>query len=296
MSISPIIKWPGGKARLLPLLRQGMPTNLHGFTQYVEPFLGGGALFLEMLGEGNFAEYLVSDSNPRLMNLYDAVRDTPAELMMLLDVWEREYLANSWAERSKVYYRCRERFNKIPAVGVESAALFIYLNKTCFNGLYRENKSGGFNAPFGKYENPRFYDRSNIMELSRKLGRRSGGKPTALLRCGDFLALEDSIADDAFVYLDPPYHPIGGVGYTTYKLDDFNQESQVALRDLCVRLDRRGVKWLLSNSDPHNIDADQNFLDDLYASYNIRRVVAPRSIGAAGGTRKKISELLISNY
>lgn len=294
--LSPIVKWPGGKGKLLPVLESSMPNSMNHFGQYVEPFLGGGAVFMKMLSDGKFSRYLVNDSNPRLINLYRVIRDHPDEFMMLLDVWEKDYLANSPDERSKVYYQQRSRFNSIPATGTESAALFVYLNKTCFNGLYRENSKGGFNSPIGKYENPKFYEQKNVLELSRKMGRKSAGTPNVELESGDFLLLENRIQDDAFVYLDPPYHPINGAGYTTYKLTDFNQNSQLELKKMCDRLDQRGVKWLLSNSDPHNTDPDENFLDDLYGSYNIKRIPANRSIGAAGVTRKKINELLITNY
>ena len=291
-TLRPLVKWPGGKARLVPLLRSHFPADIASRTQYVEPFLGGGALFLSLLGEQAFSRYLVSDINDRLMALYATVRDEPAGVVSTLEFWQAVYAGQTSERRAEDYRLRRERFNARTSGPVEQAALFLYLNRTCFNGLYRENHSGGFNAPFGRPEKPRLLDRENLQAVGSAL--RSDG---VTLRTASFLDLEDSVEDGAFLFSDSPYVPLRSeVGYTTYKLDAFGSEDQVALRDFLVRLGDRGVKWLMSNSDPHNTDPEDDTLDELYAGFNIRRIEAGRSIGAAAGTRGKVSEILVSNY
>lgn len=282
--LRPLVKWPGGKGRLVPKLRPLMPENLSGFTQYVEPFLGGGAIFLSLLSEEAFPSWLVSDSNPRLMGLYRTVRDMPDSLLDKLEAWELQYANQDWDERRETYLARREEFNTLPP-GPESAALLLYLNRTCFNGLYRENSKGGFNSPMGKYENPRIADAENVLAMSRALAK-------VTLESLDFQALETQIHDDAFVMLDPPYHPQrADHGYTTYRKGEFDASSQERLRDFLVRLDGRGVKWMLSNSD-----SGDGFIEGLYAGYDIQHITAPRSIGAASATRKMVGELVIRNY
>lgn len=291
-ALRPLVKWPGGKARLVPLLRSHFPADIAGRTQYVEPFLGGGALFVSLLGEGAFPRYLVGDINDRLIGLYQAVRDEPAAVEGILETWQAIYDTQEAGGRAADYQERRMLFNARTSTPAMAAALFLYLNRTCFNGLYRENRSGGFNAPFGRPEKPRLLDRDNL----EAVGAALRGNGVTLKACS-FLDLESLIDDGAFLYSDSPYVPqVKEVGYTTYKLDAFGPDDQVALRDFLVRLGDRGVKWLMSNADPHNTDSEDDTLDELYAGFNIRRIEAGRSIGAASGTRKKVSEILVSNY
>ena len=290
MKVSPFIKWPGGKNRLLSVILDNLPEDIKDRKQYVEPFLGAGAVFLYFLENYDFEEYVVNDINHRLINIYETIKNEPQRLMNELDKLDSVYQNNNWDKRKEEYYKLREEFNSGKDM-FRNAVLFIYLNKTCFNGLYRENKSGGFNSPIGKYENPSFYNKDNILDISRLLNTKK-----VVFKSGNFIDVEKYIKDGSFIYLDPPYHPINGVGYTTYKLDEFNQDSQVALKDFCDRLNERDIKWMLSNSDPHNTDSQEDFLDDLYQNYNIKRVDVGRSIGASKDTRKKIKELLIKNY
>lgn len=287
----PFLKWPGGKYRLLKDLRENFPESLSDRKQYVEPFLGGGAVFLDVLENQDFKEYLVGDINPRLITTYNTIASNPYKLMTLLEEWNKEYSAQSDDERKNKYYERREVFNSYPKNKVLTSALFLYLNKTCFNGLYRENSKGGFNAPFGGYKKPQFYNREDFLKFSKFRDNKN-----ISIREGGFLQLENSISNSAFVYLDPPYVPINNAGYTTYKIDAFNKDTQIELRDFCDRLDRRGVLWLLSNSDPKNTDPDDDFLEKLYQRYNIKRISAQRSISAKSGSRIKVNELLISNY
>lgn len=270
---APFLKWAGGKARLLPVLtavyRKVAPTG-----RYFEPFLGGGALFFGLVAEGLLLprRAVLSDFNPHLIDAYTAVRDQPDALLDLLEEHQSRH-------DSEHYARVR---SSVPRDRLGRAARMIYLNRTCFNGLYRENAKGGFNVPMGRYRNPRIADRSRIEASSRTLQE-------VALSCRGFLEAGLDVVAGDFVYLDPPYFPLSRTSsFTRYVGDDFGADQQVALRDLCRDLAARGATVLVSNSDCA-------FIRDLYGDWPMLSVSMPRSINAQTSGRGDVAELLICN-
>ncbi|MBM3259097.1 MAG: DNA adenine methylase [Candidatus Sericytochromatia bacterium] len=273
VAASPFLKWAGGKARLLPeLVRIYRATAPHG--RYHEPFLGGGALFFGLVSEGLLVpgRAVLSDCNPHLIEAYRAVQDRPEALIGLLE----EHQACHGTEH---YALTRAT---VPDEAMARAARLIYLNRTCFNGLYRENSGGGFNVPMGRYSNPRIADRARIEAASRALA-------AVTLSCRHFADVEANVGAGDFVYFDPPYHPLSRTSsFTRYVGLDFGEEQQVALRDLFALLDRRGATVLLSNSDCP-------FIRDLYRDWPMRTVGMPRAINARSSGRGDVAELLVCN-
>jgi DNA adenine methylase len=269
---SPILKWVGGKSRilaqLLPLLPQGVELMRH-----VEPFVGGGALFFARRPE----RALLADSNPRLCATYEAVRDEVENVITQLRVL-------SQAHAPEHYYAVRHKYNHATRLSSsERAAMFIYLNKTCFNGLHRVNRRGEFNVPAGRYQNPRILDEVLLRTVSRELAR-------AELRCESFEALLARAKPGDFIYFDPPYEPVSRTAnFTAYGQDGFDREDQTRLRDVYSALDRRRCKLMLSNSDVP-------FIRDLYAKFRIDTVAAPRAINCDSTRRGLVSEVVVRNY
>ena len=190
------------------------------------------------------------------------------------------------------YYTARERFNSLhlnDETAIEKAALFIFLNKTCFNGLYRVNKKGQFNVPMGSYKNPTICDEDNLRNISSVL-------QNVTIVCGDYTLSKDFIDSDTFVYIDPPYRPISETsGFTSYNSDCFDDNEQRRLAQFIDEIDKKGAKIVLSNSDPKNVNPEDDFFDELYKDYKIHRVSASRMINSKGEKRGKINELMISN-
>lgn len=265
----PFIKWAGGKTKLLPELAKRLPTS---FNAYFEPFLGGGALFFNLQPEQAF----LSDQNYELILTYQTVRDSVQTLIKNLKQHKNE---------SDYFYDVRgmDRHESFVRLNdINRASRFIYLNKTCFNGLYRVNSKGEFNTPFGKYTNPAICDVGTLTGCSNTL------ENTTLLS-RHYLTIENDVIAGDFVYFDPPYQPTDAGNFTSYTCDGFEGHDQVSLRDLCVRLSKKGVKFMLSNSDCP-------FITDLYQGFNIERVQAGRSINSNGQGRGRVSELIIRNY
>jgi len=292
----PILKWAGGKRQLLPVLAEHFPPQLRagGVRKYVEPFIGGAAVYLHVMQRYRPAAARICDNNPDIINLYLAVRDRLDALLETLSGLEAAYLKASGPGREKRYYANREAFNAArledAGLAVQRAAYFAFLNKTCFNGLTRYNKKGLFNVPFGKYANPTICDADNLRAFSRVL---SG---TEIRRC-DFEAATRDVRAGDFLYYDPPYRPISRTSsFTAYTAEDFNDAEQVRLAATYRRLHGRGALQLLSNSDPRNGDPDDAFFDDLYAGFAIARVSAARLINSVAGKRGPVTELLIRNY
>lgn len=226
--------------------------------------------------------------------MYTTVRDNPEALINCLDRIEQEFLSLDVDARKEYYGKKRDRFNKLacmPDTGcfIKKAALMVFLNRTCFNGLWRVNKNGRFNVPIGSCKNPVICDRENIRRVSAALGN-------VYITSMSYEKTEQFIGKDTFVYLDPPYRPITSTSFTSYHTEAFGDECQVRLREFAGRMAEKGAMVLISNSDPKNTDAEDDFFDTLYRGWNIRRVWAPRLIGSKTESRNKVTELLISNF
>lgn len=294
MPLKPFIKWAGGKGQLLEQIRSKYPSDLGGkITKYAEPFVGGGAVLFDILSRNDMKEVCISDVNRELIHTYISIRDNLDEMICFLQALACEYLNANEEERKKLYYTSRERFNALKAKGskaVELAALFIFLNRTCFNGLYRVNSRGAFNVPQGSYKNPTICDTQNLQAVSEKL-------QGVIIGCADYKQSKQFIDEHTLVYFDPPYRPLTATSsFTSYAEHNFGDKEQTELASFIDELSERGAFIIASNSDPKSIDTEDDFFDRLYARHNITRVSASRNINSVGTSRGKISELLITNY
>jgi DNA adenine methylase len=291
----PFIKWAGGKTQILNEIRNALPNDMRSIAKYAEPFVGGGAVLFDMLDRYSFSEVYISDVNRELVNTYAVIRDNVNELIDELSKMSDEYLPKIMSERKKFYYQKRERYNLLidsfdEKNKIEMAALFIFLNHTCFNGLYRVNSDGHYNVPSGVYESPTICDSKLLLRDSIQL-------KNVKIVCGDYHQSSDFIDEQTFVYFDPPYRPITKTSeFTSYTSVQFDDSDQRALADYVHELSSRGAKILVSNSDPKNTDYNDNFFENLYSTEKIVRIGAKRAINSKGNGRGKISELLISNY
>lgn len=292
----PFIKWAGGKGQLLPTFQKFYPQSLINgkIRRYVEPFVGGGAVLFDVLQNLPVKEAVIIDINIDLINTYKAVRDRVDSLIVLLEDIEHKYLAQDVEARKETYYGIRKAFNSRKVcdsqVDVEKASQFIFLNKTCFNGLYRVNKTGGFNVPFGDYKNPTICDTENLVSASTLLKKVE-------IVCGDFRETLGYVDSNSFVYFDPPYRPLNTTSsFTSYSRQDFADDDQIALADFYRQLHNTGALLMLSNSDPRNVDPLDDFFDELYKGFNIHRVQAKRAINSKGNSRGPLSEILVTNY
>lgn len=291
MSARPFIKWVGGKTQLLPEIRQRYPENI---TRYCEPFVGGGAVLFDVLQTFHPNEVLINDINPELINLYENIRDNCESLIQLLEHFQTEYLETPEADRQNLYLGKRATYNHFiaernPEYNLEKAALFIYLNKTCFNGLYRVNRNGLFNVPFNRAKNPLICDSENIRECSQLL-------QNVQMHVGDYSYCRDFIDANTFVYLDPPYRPLTeSSSFTSYNENGFTDVQQIELGNFITEMAHRGALIVASNSDPHNANEQDEFFDNLYADFYIERVQAARMVNSNARRRGPINELLISN-
>lgn len=288
------VKWAGGKTQLLDVLKSNLPNGIGTtITKYAEPFVGGGAFLFSLLEEYRFEEIYISDNNKELMNVYQTIRDNCNELLNLLDILQNEYNGLSAELQERFYYEKREDFNAIELnenTKVQKASLFIFLNKSCFNGLYRVNKKGKYNVPFGKHKSVSICDSDNLYKISAML-------QNVEIKSCDYHEVMRFADGSTLVYFDPPYRPLNITsGFTSYTEDDFSDKNQVELAEFYKELSSKGVKAMLSNSDPKNTNENDNFFDDLYADFNILRVEASRMINSKGSSRGKIKELLIKNY
>ncbi len=291
----PFLKWAGGKGQLLNEIEKLYPFSDGTVTKYAEPFVGGGAVLFHVLSNFDLSEVYISDTNADLVNAYRVIRDMTYPLLDRLYQMQNDYLPMDTVSRSIYYLMCRERYNHLQnyvsdADRIEKAAIMIFLNKTCFNGLYRVNRKGLFNVPMGAYKNPLICDEGNLLAVSRKLRR-------VQIVCGDYKDSEPFLDAHTFVYFDPPYRPITETAsFTAYTGDAFGDKEQMELAGFVHQIHKKGARIVISNSDPHNTDENDNFFDDLYASYRIKRVEATRMINCNSVARGKIYELLISNF
>ena len=290
----PFIKWVGGKGQLIGQLEALLPADFgqRENLTYVEPFVGGGAMLFHMLqAYKNIGHAVINDINPDLTTCYTIVRDQPEELIRSLSAIQDDYYSVRDETAKKEYYlHVRDRFNAKLADPVENTTLFIFLNRTCFNGLYRVNKAGKFNVPFGRYDRPLICDAATIRADSRLLQR-------VTILTGDFEQTFGHISGNTFFYFDPPYRPLSNTSsFNDYAKEDFNDAAQVRLKKFCDRLQQAGIPFMLSNSDCLGKDGTDRFFDDLYEDYDISRVWACRSVNADASKRGKLTEILVRNY
>lgn len=294
-TVKPFLKWAGGKGQLLKEIEKYYPFEDSNITKYAEPFVGGGAVLFDVLSKYDLKEIYISDINAELINTYRIIRDDINALIEMLLHLQDDFIPLNTETRKKYYMNKRERFNDLKLngdenVNIEKAALMIFLNKTCFNGLFRVNKKGLFNVPMGAYKNPLICDEINIRAVSEKLQK-------VTIVCGDYRKSAEFIDKNTFVYFDPPYRPITDTAsFTAYTENLFNDEKQVELAHFVDDMHRKGAKIVVSNSDPKNSNTQDDFFDNIYSNHKIKRVEATRMINCNSEARGKIKELLISNF
>ncbi|WP_407522302.1 DNA adenine methylase [Lacibacter sp. MH-610] len=290
----PFLKWAGGKSQLINDINKALPKEItkSNFT-YIEPFVGSGAVLFWMLTNyRNIQKAVINDINEDLINTYKIIASKPNELIGLLQTLQEEYhaLENKAEEKKEYYYQKRELYNTRNEEKSRQAALFIFLNRTCFNGLYRVNRSNAFNVPMGSYKKPTICDSSNILAVSDALQKVE-------ILCGDYEATINKTTDNSFFYFDPPYKPLSNTSsFNSYAKDEFNDEEQIRLRNFCSLLEMKGHKWILSNSDVAGKNVNDTFFDEIYSDFSISRVKARRTINANSEKRGELNELLIKNY
>ena len=303
LGAKPFLKWAGGKSQLLDVIEDRFPAEVKKslkIDKYFEVFVGGGALYFDLMNNYDVGESYLYDINQELILTYNTIKNNPKELIKLLSDLQEHYVPLEQEDRKKVYLRIRDKFNKdledfdFGDIGSYShsirAAQVIFMNKTCFNGLFRLNRKGEFNVPHGRYKNPLICDEKNLKAVNKTL------KHTHIIH-GNYFESEDLIDENSLVYLDPPYRPLSEKSsFTTYAGFEFTDEHQLELGAFYKRISDKGAKAILSNSDPKNEDVNDNFFDDLYKDYNIERVKAKRSINSNGKKRGLINEILVTNF
>lgn len=294
MRAKPFIKWVGGKGQLIGQLDNLLPAGFDNWKDvtYIEPFVGGGAMLFYMLQQyPNIRHAVINDINPDLITCYRTVRDDVDDLIKSLQDIENRYFALPADDARKDFFlNVRSRFNSKNLNPVENTTLFFFLNRTCFNGLYRVNKKGLFNVPFGKYARPTICDPSTLRMDSELLKR------VEILH-GDFEQTLRYAKDTALFYFDPPYRPLSDTSsFNDYTKESFNDDAQVRLKEFCDKVDSVGFTFMLSNSDCKGKSEKNGFFDNLYKDYHIDRVWASRSINADASKRGKLTEILVHNY
>lgn len=271
--VAPVVKWVGGKRQLLNMLKPLLPKK---FTKYYEPFLGGGALFFNL--QPNIA--YVNDINSDLIRVYNVIRTNVDSLITTLSEYKNEA---DFFYSIRDLDRDREKYAMLSEV--QKAARILYLNKTCFNGLYRVNNAGEFNSPFGNYNNPNIINAPVLRAVSLYLN-----SATIYLTSTDYTEALKDVSRGAFVYLDPPYDPVSDTSnFTGYSKNGFSREDQIRLRQCCDELTEKGVKFMLSNSST-------DFIRKQYANYNIITVQAKRAINSVTSKRGDVDEVVVRNY
>lgn len=293
----PVLKWAGGKGQLLSQLSEKFPDKLRcgAIKKYIEPFVGGGAVFFDIANSYYFEKAYLFDVNPELIILYNVIKYNVIELIEQLDNMQNAYFASD--DKKNFYYQMRTEYNQFDKdinandyslSFIRRAALTIFLNRTCFNGLFRVNSKGLFNVPVGSYKNPRILDKNNLLAVSNVLAK-------AEILQADFSKTLEFADENTFVYYDPPYRPLNSASFTTYAVESFNDSEQIRLKKVFDQVHQYGALQMLSNSDPTNV-RDDPFFDNLYKNYNIYRVFAKRLINSNASGRSEIREILITNY
>ena len=294
-TVKPFVKWAGGKNSLIPQITKYYPFELkNGFIErYIEPFVGGGAVLIDILQKYEIKEAYAFDINIDLINCYNVIKNNVEELINELDKKEKNFIALNDEERQNYFYDIRAEYNSYKLndkLDAKRASEFIFLNRTCFNGLYRVNKDGKFNVPCGKYKNPTICDSNNLRNLSELI-------KNVIFEYGDYRKSEKYVNNNTFVYFDPPYRPLSATsGFTSYTKEDFNDDNQKELANYFYKLDLKNAKLMLSNSNPKNVNKDDNFFENIYKGFAINEVSAKRMINSNAKGRGEISELLITNY
>ena len=297
----PFLKWAGGKGQLLGQIGRHLPPGMEEgrLTKYAEPFIGGGAVFFLIANDFDVREFFISDMNEDLVLAYRTIQQQVENLIERLEEIKRQYLRLDRVRRQEYFYEARRSFNQRRASSLYAAsaqdealhvARLIFLNRTCFNGLYRVNSRGDFNVPYGNYRNPRICDEANLRSVSQSL-------QNAEIHYGDFTACKRFVDEKTFVYLDPPYRPISRTAsFNAFYKSPFDDDEQRRLALFYQELGSAGAKLMLSNSDPQNENPHDSFFEDLYAGFSIHKVLASRRINSNGAKRGPITELLITNY
>ncbi|RAK22058.1 DNA adenine methylase [Anoxybacillus vitaminiphilus] len=297
----PFLKWAGGKTQLLDEIMSRLPIEMKEgkITRYIEPFIGSGAVMFELVQTYHIEDVWIWDINPELITVYQVVQKDVESLIERLAHLEKQFLPLEKEKRKEMYYSVRDQFNEtlldfdFHTYGehkIERASQFIFLNKTCFNGLFRVNKKGEFNVPMGDYKNPTICDSDNLRAASAVLQHVN-------IYQGDYKQSREFINNKTFVYFDPPYRPLStSSSFTAYSKFDFTDENQKELAQYYRELDKQGAFLMLSNSDPKNTDPNDEFFDELYAGFHIERVTARRNINSKGNSRGAINEILVTNY
>ncbi len=288
----PFLKWAGGKTQLLNDIENKFSYKKEDKFSYIEPFIGSGAVLFWVLNKfPNLEKAVINDINKDLINVYKSIKSNVNNLIGILEKLQQEYYEVSVSEENKkeYYYSKRILFNTRKSEQVIQSALFIFLNRTCFNGLYRVNKKNEYNVPIGSYKKPMICDNGNLLKVSELL------KKVEILS-GDFEKTADYAKNNTIFYFDPPYKPLSETSsFNSYTKDSFDDKEQIRLKKFCDKLDLQNHKWILSNSDVKGKNPNDNFFDDLFEKYQINRVVAKRSINATPSKRGKLTELLIAN-
>lgn len=278
MKAKPFLKWAGGKTQLIDEIKKQLPNKIQNekFT-FIEPFVGSGAVLFWMLEQfPNLEKAIINDINTDLTNSYLTIKNDVQDLIKVLSKWELEYhkIADDQEAKKENYYEKRNIFNTRNSEQTTQSALFIFLNRTCFNGLYRVNKNNGFNVPIGSYKKPQICNTENLLAVSEVLQR------VEILN-GDYSKTLEYATENSFFYFDPPYKPLSETSsFNSYAKDEFNDAEQIRLKEFCDILNEQGHQWILSNSDVKGKNPNDNFFDELYADFNINRVNARRSINA----------------
>lgn len=293
--LKPFLKWAGSKKQLINEIVNRIPEKIIANKNivYVEPFVGSGAVLFQMFNQfkDGIKKAVISDINKNLINTYTAIKDSLPELMEELEELKIRFSKlEGEIERREFYLERRDEFNACNLSQTRKAALFIFLNKTCYNGLYRENSVGKFNVPFGRYENPKIFNRK-LLEKVNKILQYVEIKNVQYEKIIKYIGSEKAV-----FYLDPPYKPISKTAsfnaYTKYSFNDYEQER---LKNFCDTITELGHYFILSNSDLRNVDVNNNYFDSLYKDYTINRVKAKRTINSKGDKRGEINELIITN-
>lgn len=300
LEAKPFLKWAGGKTQLLNQFEALYPQELREgkIKRYIEPFVGSGAVFFNIAQKYGIEEVYISDINYDLITTYIVIKDFLYELTDELFKIQSEFIACDDSNRESFYYNMRNQFNLLNVnkdnlkkeAMIKKSSLFIFLNKTCFNGLFRVNAKGQFNVPFGRYKNPKILDRENLVLVSSVL------KNVQINSC-DYKSCYDVADSNTFIYFDPPYRPIKQTSSFTAYAGEFNDNHQIELANFYKQLHNdKNALLMLSNSDPKNYNTNDNFFDALYSDYNITRLSAKRMINSIASGRGTITEILITNF
>lgn len=301
INVKPFLKWVGGKSQLISVIESSLPQDITKnkiINEYFEPFVGGGALFFHLMSNYDVKKSYISDTNEDLILTYNVIRKKPNGLINILADLKSDFIPCNHENRKTMYYEIRDNFNrlkdeldytKFSKDHILQGAYLIFLNKTCFNGIYRVNSNGYFNVPMGRYKNPLIYDKWNIINISKVI------KNTVIVNAS-YEYSEKFISKKSFVYLDPPYRPITETSFTSYTKSNFNDKNQEELCKFYKRISEKGANVMLSNSDSRNRDKNDDFFDKLYGDFKIDRIQAKRYINRDGQNRGPINEILVRNY